>query len=198
MLNWPDKGETDWEERYRVEDMPWDKGAASPGLEDFLAARSELARGSVLVPGCGSGHDVREFARHGFRAVGLDLAPSALRLAREKTKAAGMSAEFQPGDFLADQPNELFDWVFEHTCFCAINPTRRDEYVQAVLRWLKPRGQFLAVNYLIEDVEGPPFGTTREEVVTRFSPHFEMVQEWVPRSFPNREGLERMFWWRRK
>jgi|ERR1041384_4939886 SAM-dependent methyltransferase len=197
ILRWPDKGETDWEERYRIKDTPWEKGAPSPGLEDFLAARAELPRGNVLVPGCGTGHDVRAWARHGFRGVGLDLARSAVGAAQTKTEE-GLSATFHLGDFLTDNPPELFDWVFEHTCFCAINPARRDDYVQAVLRWLKPGGHYLAVNYLIEDTDGPPFGTTREEVVMRFSPHFELRQDWVPRSYPNRTGLERMFWWRRR
>jgi hypothetical protein len=44
----------------------------------------------------------------------------------------------------------------------------------------------------------PPFGTTPVEVVERFQPHFEPVADWVPRSYPNRVGLERMFWWRRR
>jgi hypothetical protein len=91
----------------------------------------------------------------------------------------------------------LFDWVFEHTLFCAIRPEERDQYGQAVPRWLKPNGQYLAVNYLIPDRDGPPFGTTRQELLTRFSPRFELVTEWVPRSYPNRVGLERMFWWKR-
>jgi hypothetical protein len=101
-------------------------------------------------------------------------------------------------DFLRDDPPILFDWVFEHTLFCAIQPEERDEYVRAVLRWLKPEGQYLAVNYVIPDTDGPPFGTNREEVWKRFSPHFELLQEWVPRSYPNRIGLELMLWWQRK
>ena len=28
-----------WEQRYQTEDMPWEKGAPSPGLVDFLAER---------------------------------------------------------------------------------------------------------------------------------------------------------------
>ena len=49
-----------WEARYQSGDMPWEKGAPSPGLVDFLAAHPDLARGTVCVPGCGTGHDVRE------------------------------------------------------------------------------------------------------------------------------------------
>jgi len=189
---------TDWEERYQTGDMPWEKGGASPGLVDFLAARPQLERGTVLVPGCGTGHDARAWARAGFAATGLDISPSAIRLAAEKTRAAGLSAEFIPGDFLNDKPARAFDWVFEHTLFCAIDPERRDDYAAAVLRWLRPGGDYLAVNYFIPDTEGPPFGTTRAEAWARFSPHFELREEWVPRSYPNRTNLERMFWWRRR
>ena len=190
--------ETDWEERYQTGDMPWEKGEASPGLMDFLAAQSDLPRGAVAVPGCGTGHDARAWARAGFETWGFDLAPSAIRLGREKTEAAGLTASFVQADFLAADPPKQFDWLFEHTLFCAIDPSRRDDYVRAVLRWLRPGGQLLAIQYMIRDEQGPPFGVTQQELMERFTPHFDLVQGWVPRSYPNRTGLELMLWWRRK
>jgi methyl halide transferase len=189
---------SDWEAHYQSRDMPWEKGGPSPGLVDFLAAHPGLARGSVCVPGCGTGHDVRAWAQAGFGAFGYDIAPSAIRLAVEATQTDKFSAEFQLVDFLQAEPPFLFDWVFEHTLFCAIQPDERDAYLRAVLRWLKPQGQYLAVNYLIPDRDGPPFGTTRDELWRRFSPHFELLKEWVPRSYPNRTGLELMLWWSKK
>jgi len=191
-------GETYWEQRYQTADMPWEKGEGSPGLADFLASHPGFPAAPVVVPGCGTGHDARLWAAAGIEVVGLDIASSAVRLAQEKTAAAGLSATFQKADFLRDPPPRLFGCVFEHTLFCAIEPSERDLYVAAVMRWLRPQGQFLAVHYLIPDVEGPPFGTTRDEVVARFESHFELLEDWVPRSYPNRTGLERMFWWRRR
>ena len=188
---------TDWETRYQTGDMPWEKGAPSPGLVDFLAAHRDLTGETVCVPGCGTGHDAREWAGTGFRVYGYDLAPSAIRLSIERTRALGLHAEFRQMDFLRDAPPFQFDWIFEHTLFCAIDPSERELYVQAVWRWLKPGGQYLAVNYLIPDRDGPPFGTTREELIERFAPHFSLHSEWVPRSSPNRTGLERMLWWRK-
>lgn len=181
--------------------MPWEKGEPSPGLVDFLASHPLLQpnpKGTVLVPGCGTGHDVRAWAAAGFTATGADIAPSAIRLSQEKTNGSGLPANFIHMDFLTEPPQARFDWIFEHTCFCAIDPSRRDDYVRAVLGWLKPSGQFLAVHYFIPDKEGPPFGTDREEIIVRFSPHFDLVEDFVPRSYPNRTGLERLFWWRRK
>ena len=185
-----------WEQRYQTGETSFEKGAPSPGLVDFLAAHPELKKGTVCVPGCGTGHDVREFAKAGLDAFGFDIAPSAIQLCREKTRAAGLTATFQLADFLRDEPPRQFDWLFEHTLFCAIQPGERDDYVRAVLRWLKPGGNYLAVNYFICEPDGPPFPTTRAEQLERFSPHFDLMADWLPRSYPNRTGKEWMFWWR--
>jgi len=86
----------DWKERYRVGDTPWDKGRPSPPLKSFLARRR--VEGRVLVPGCGAGHDVRLLARAGAEAVGLDIVPQAIELARSYPPA-GRESDCV-GDFL--------------------------------------------------------------------------------------------------
>ena len=83
------------------------------------------------------------------------------------------------------------------TLFCAIPPTRRDDYAQALHRWLKPGGLYLAVNYMITDDNGePPFSTTTTELDERFGKTFELLRRWMPRSYESREGKELMNEWR--
>lgn len=193
-----------WEARYLSGDTRWDKGVPAPGLIEFLQARPELPRGSVAVPGCGSGHDARAWCDFGFNARGFDIAPGAIRLALQRTEAwrttapAGTPApSFSLCDFLRDNPPFRFDYVFEHTLFCAIQPAERGAYVEALLRWLKPRGDYLAVNYIVCDGK-PPFPVSRAELWARFRPRFHLIDQWVPRSYHNRAGRELMCWWRRK
>jgi methyl halide transferase len=187
-----------WENRYQTKDMPWEKGEPSPGLVDFLAAHRELPGETVCVPGGGTGHDALEWAKAGFRVYGYDIAPSAIQLSTERARAAGLRGEFRIADFLRDEPPFLFDWIFEHTLFCAIQLQERELYVNAIRRWLKPGGHYLAVNYMIvEDDDRPPHPSTREELVKRFSPFLGLKSDWLPRSYPNRAGRERMFWWHR-
>lgn len=203
-----------WEARYQSGETHWEKGAPSPGLVDFLREHPELPRGTVAVPGCGFGHDVRAWASFGFTAYGYDIAPSAVQLAQQRTEEwmtakpdpAGGVPPFNPkanvpsfglGNFLTDDPPFRFDYVFEHTLFCAINPTDRDRYVEAVQRWLKPGGTYIAVNYILCDGE-PPFPVRREELWQRFRPHFHLIDQWIPRSYHNRTGCELMCWWRGK
>ena len=184
-----------WESLYQAGDLRWDKGAPSPGLVDFLATHKHLPGNTVCVPGGGTGHDAGEWARAGFRVYGYDLAPTAVRLSRARADSNGWQAQFRVIDFLRADPPFQFDWLFEHTLFCAIQPEERELYVRAVQRWVKPGGYYLAVNYLIPDTDGPPFGTTRAEILQRFSPHFHLLEDWVPRSYPTRTGLERIFHW---
>lgn len=141
------------------------------------------------------GHDVRAWAAKGLEAVGIDIAPSAVARAQDRADADGAKAQFLHLDFLRAEPPRRFDWVFEHTCFCAIQPDERALYIEAVRRWLKPGGHYLAVNYTHYDLGGPPFKTDRLELEQLFAPHFRLREEWTPRSYPNREGLELMLLW---
>ena len=185
-----------WEDRYQSGDMRWDKGAPVPGLVEFLREHPELPRGTVAVPGCGLGHDVRAWAHFGFNATGFDIAPSAIRLAA-KDPINTVRAAFTLADFLHDAPPSQFDYLFEHTLFCAIQLEQRDAYVDALLRWIKPGGTYLAINYIVCE-GGPPFPVSRSELWHLFRPHFHLIDQWIPRSYPNRTGRELMCWWRRK
>jgi SAM-dependent methyltransferase len=190
---------TDWEEHYQKGDTPWDKGEPSPGLIDFLDLHPELNAGDVLVPGCGLAHDVRAWIPHARRVTGMDLSPTAVKAAGELTRDQGLSAEIKVGNFLNSDSEDRFDWIFEHTLFCAITRDLRPNYVKGVLNRLKPGGDYLAVYYLLVEGEDehPPYSSTREEIQALFSPHFEMQSECVPRSYPKRQGREWMVWWKK-
>ena len=188
----------DWEKRYQTGDTPWEKGAPAPPLLEWMARRGPL-RGNVLVPGCGSGYDVRAIAAsQTSQVVGLDVAPSALDRARRFSLSGRES--YQLANFF-ELPSGLlgrFEWVFEHTCFCAIDPRQRPDYVQAAVGALGPEGFLLAIFYLnpwdpgeAPAEGGPPFGVTRDELDQLFGPYFALVEEWCPSvAYPGREGRE--------
>jgi len=189
---------SEWEERYRTGNAHWDHGAPSPGLLEFLHQHPELPKGSVAVPGCGTGHDVLAWAQSGFEPHGCDIAPSAVRLGTQRLLEAGLAANFARADFLHEDPPQQYDYLWEHTLFCAIHPDQRQQYVDAVCRWLKPDGTYLAVNYIVCGPEGPPWAVSATELWQRLTPHFDLIDQWIPRSYPNRCGKEQMLWWRRK
>ncbi len=186
---------TDWEGQYQKGETPWDKGAPGPGLVDFLAL--EPIRGRVLVPGCGVGHDVRALAAKADEVVGLDIAPSAIEGAARFPRIG--NERYELGNLFDLRPHlrGAFDWVWEHTCFCAIDPSMRAAYVDAVAAALKPEGKLLAIYYLDpghdSPDEGPPFGVSVAELDALFLRRFHLDCEWLPvRAYPGREGREWM------
>jgi len=188
---------TDWEARYQADDTPWDKGESAPPLREFL--QRERIAGRVLVPGCGAGHDVRLLAQQGAEVTGLDIAPSALQLLESKPKVANET--YRLGNFLELDPEftAQFDWLFEHTCLCAIEPEDRTRYAKSAAAALKPGGQFLAIFYqIVEDYDGsgPPHPIDDAEIEALFGDNFTMKEIWMPTAtYESRAGgKEQMRW----
>jgi methyl halide transferase len=190
-----DPRELEWQRRYEQDDTPWDKGAPAPALVSYL--RESDISGHVLVPGCGRGHEVRALGMQpNCTVVGLDLSPAAIAKASQlaaNSKAAA-SASFLVGDFFR-LPSEMtgsFDWLVEHTCFCAIEPEWRPDYVLAASSALRTGGKIFGIFYLNPHTEsGPPFAVSREELAELFDPHFTLLAQWLPsESFPGRENRE--------
>jgi SAM-dependent methyltransferase len=148
----------------------------------------------VAVPGCGRGHDVRLLARRGYDAVGFDFAPVAVAEARALAARECSAAVFEQRDVLAlDRAlDHAFDGVWEYTCFCAIDPARRGEYVRAVAALLRPGGWLLGCFFPLRAAgAGPPFPVTRAEVRRRLGAAFTIERAFAPiRSAPGRQGRE--------
>ena len=168
---------------------------------DAVSADTTETAAVVKANGYGLGVQpvARALAKAGWSVTGLDLAPSSVPLAKRLADEEGLAIDYRVGDFLSDEPHQPFDLLFEHTLFCAIPPTRRSDYVQALRGWLKPGGLYLAVNYMITDDNGePPFSTTTAELDARFGEPFELLRRWTPRSYESREGKELMNEWKMK
>ena len=190
----------DWNQAYRTGDTPWDKGRPAPPLVEFL--EREMIRGRVLVPGCGVGHDVRLLAAQGAEVIGLDLAPAAVELARRFPPES--DERYHCGDFCS-LPREYigaFDYVFEHTCLCAIDPADRSAYARSAAAALRPGGHLLAIFYRRvqnDDGAGPPYPIEGAELDGLFGTDFETVESYSPRrTYPSRPfGCEEVRWMRR-
>ena len=185
----------EWQRRYQESDTPWDKGSAAPALLKFL--HEKQISGRILVPGCGRGHEVRALAGvPETTVIGLDISSTAVAEARKLAEGFTREQEiaFIEGDFLELSPRfkRSFDWLVEHTCFCALEPQQRTAYVRSASAALHTGGRIFGIFYLNPDTEsGPPFAISREELSELFDPSFSLLEEWVPKeSFPGREGRE--------
>jgi len=78
----------------------------------------------------------------------------------------------------------------------------REQYLDAITPLIKPGGYLIGpffMNTGLRIEEGPPFFTTRDQVITNFERELELIWEAIPdRSYPGREGRERVMIWQKK
>ena len=187
---------TDWDQCYQQGATPWDKGEPSPPLEAWLAGRQ--LSGRALVPGCGLGHDLARVTAAGIEATGLDIAPTAVERARAAYPQ--LADCFVLSDLFAP-PAEWeghFDWIFEHTCLCALPPSRRGDYEQVVAPLLRPGGRLVGVWFIEPEMDpgesGPPFALPLAELDALFpADRWRVLDDAVPDvAYPGRHGRERL------
>lgn len=185
-----------WENLYVQGEDGWELREPAPGLVAWLDGGGRLGPpgARVAVPGCGRGHDARLLARHGYRVDGFDFAAPAVMEARTLAAREGVEASFELRDVftLAADHGEAFDGVWEYTCFCAIDPARRADYVEVVRAILKPGGTLLGCFYpLREGGDGPPYPVALAEVERLLAPGFRVEESRAPAaSVERRHGLE--------
>jgi methyl halide transferase len=184
-----------WEQRYQAGDDPWDLGVPTPPLSNLLDSDQAPLPGRMAALGVGSGWDALRFAAAGFDVVGFDFAPSAIARARQNAVTQGLNVAFVQHDIFAlpSEWHHRFDYVLEHTCFCAIDPALRSDYVQVVRQLLRPEGKLIGLFFTHDRDGGPPFGVTAQGIRDYFEPYFE-VRRLTPAtdSIAQRQGEEHL------
>jgi SAM-dependent methyltransferase len=184
-----------WQDLYDRRQDGWELGGPHPSL-GHLVETTLLPRGRVAVPGCGRGHDARLLASHGYDVVGFDFTDAAVQEARRLSREAGVAVQFEQRDIfgLARDYAGTFEGVWEYTCYCAIEPRRRAEYIGTVAAILRPGGWFLACFFPVRSGGGgPPFPVSKAEVRRLLAPQFRIERAGPPpRPVPRRAGQEWM------
>ncbi|XP_066364532.1 probable thiol methyltransferase 2 isoform X1 [Miscanthus floridulus] len=192
-----------WEEGV----TPWDLGQPTPAVVDLVNSGT-LPGGdhdgratTVLVPGCGAGHDVVALSGAGRFVVGLDISEAAIHKARQRAAAAdGNSFDFVAADFFTWEPPDKFDIIFDYTFFCAFEPSMRPAWAKRIADLLKQDGELITLMYLAEGQEaGPPFNTAvvdYEEVLNPLGLVMNSIQD-NEVAVQSRKGMEKMARWKR-
>lgn len=138
----PPHGKMDWEQMYQakpVETMHWYYPQLEQDIIDTLNSLG-IKEGKLLDLGTGPGVQAIALAKLGFTVTATDIAPTAIRLARERAAREGVQVNFQQDDILNTQLEEQFDSIIDRGCFHAMAPDQRQTFVEKVSRLLKPGG----------------------------------------------------------
>jgi SAM-dependent methyltransferase len=166
-----------WDERYRAARTPWDFGGVPEALQRFLADTPPLGR--VLIPGCGTGHEVRAFLQAGWQVTAIDFSPAAVERVRAGLPGGARTpVDVVLGDFFTHPlPAQSFDAVYERTFLCALAPTRWSDVVRRVVEVLKPGGSWFGFYFFGDKDDGPPYGLAADEARHLFDRDFEVTQD---------------------
>lgn len=131
-----------WDASYRDGPAPWDIGRPQPTIVR-LASAGRFS-GAVLDAGCGTGENALHVASLGLSVLGVDVAETALAIAREKSRARGIKVEFAAADaFQLDCLRRNFDTVLDCGLFHTFDVNERPEYVASLTSVTQHDGTFM-------------------------------------------------------
>jgi SAM-dependent methyltransferase len=120
-----------WDASYYDGPAPWDMGRPQPAIMR-VASEGGFA-GAVLDVGCGTGENALLAAALGLSVLGVDVAETALAIAREKARDRRIESEFASADtFHLERLGRIFKTVFDCGLFHSFDPDERPGYVASL------------------------------------------------------------------
>ena len=183
-----------WERSYRSGEMGWDLGKSTPILNQWIETCKDPL--TICVLGAGNGWDAVNFAKKGHLITAVDFAESAVKNMQAAARRSDLKMEILHMDIFELNLiySNKFDVVIEYTCFCAIDPSRRREYLEMVRHILKPKGELVGLLFPIDKDPsdgGPPYAVELDPTIKLISEYLSLIIQEVPTmSIKAREGRE--------
>jgi SAM-dependent methyltransferase len=185
-----------WEVRYRENFTPWDAGRVPAFLAELV--RTGKKPGAVLVPGCGSAHDVAFMAKHGWDVLAVDFSPAAVEAA--KALLGEYADRVRQADYFGDTLKPAsFEFIYERAFLCALPRRLWDDWARRTAELLAPGGLLAGYFFFDSNEKGPPFGLQAGELEALLSANFALEEERLPDdSIPVFKDKERWMVWRKR
>ncbi len=158
-----------WDASYEGPDpAPWDIGRPQ---DAFVRVASEGAfTGDVLDAGCGSGEHALLAAALGHRVLGVDVAATAIELARAKAVERRIDAEFALADaFELDGLRRRFATVLDCGLFHTCDEEERTRYVASLASVTERRGTLHLLCFSDDAPDIGPHPISQNVLCTAFS-----------------------------
>jgi SAM-dependent methyltransferase len=163
-----------WDASYHDGPAPWDIGQPQPAIVR-LASGGGFA-GAVLDAGCGTGENALHVASLGLSVLGVDVAETALAIAREKArekaKDRAIEVEFAPADaFQLQSLGRMFETVLDCGLFHTFDDSdERTRYVASLASVTKHDGTLYVLCFSDDGPDTGPHPISQEELRTAFNP----------------------------
>ncbi len=159
-----------WDASYRGGPAPWDIEAPQAAIP--RRAAEGAFTGAVLDAGCGTGDNALHLAAMGLRVVGVDVAATAVAIAREKAASRGLDAEFLVADALhLGRLGRVFDTVLDCALLHTFDGDERRAYVASLASVTRPGATAFVLCFSDADPEAAgPHPIAEDELRAAFGP----------------------------
>jgi ubiquinone/menaquinone biosynthesis C-methylase UbiE len=134
-----------------------------------LAAEGGFA-GAVLDAGCGTGENALHVASLGLSVLGVDVAETALAIARAKAADRGIKAEFAAADaFQLERLGRRFETVLDCGLFHTFDVDERPEYVASLAAVTEHEGILYVLCFSDSGPDTGPHPISQEDLRAAFN-----------------------------
>jgi SAM-dependent methyltransferase len=157
-----------WDASYQAGPAPWDIGHPQPAI--VRLASDGGFTGAVLDAGCGTGENALHVASFGSPVLGVDVAETALTMARQKARDRGLEVEFAAADALhLERLERRFQTVLDCGLFHTFNSDERPEYVASLESVTEQGGTLYVLCFSDDGPDTGPHPVRREELGAAFN-----------------------------
>jgi SAM-dependent methyltransferase len=158
-----------WDASYHGGPAPWDTGRPQPAVVR-LASEGGFA-GTVLDAGCGTGENALHLASLGLPVLGVDVAETALAIARAKAHDRGIKVAFAAADALQlDRLGRRFATVLDCGLFHTLDRDERPGYVASLASVTEHGGTLYVLCFSDDGPDPGPHPVSQEELRAAFNP----------------------------
>src|SRR5882757_7703773 len=145
---------------------PWSLGEPQPEIAALIDQGK--IQGDVLDAGCGEAALALQMAALGHNTVGLDAAPTAIKLAKAEAASQGLAnASFEVADISAFTGYDgRFGTIVDSTLFHAMPVELRDGYQRSIVRAAAPGASYFVLVFDATNwpASGPAHPVTEQEL----------------------------------
>lgn len=157
-----------WDASYQDGPAPWDIGGPQPAV--VRLAEAGRFGGAVLDAGCGTGENTLHIASLGLSVLGVDVAETALAMARATAEERGIEASFAVADaFQLEQLGRRFDTVLDCGLFHTLDGDERPAYVASLASVTEPDGTLYVLCFSDQGPATGPHPVTEGELRAAFA-----------------------------
>ena len=158
-----------WDASYHDGPAPWDIGRPQPAIVRLASAGGFT--GAVLDAGCGTGENALHIASLGVPVLGIDVAGTALAIAREKAVHCGIEVEFAAADaFQLERLGRRFETVLDCGLFHTFDVNEQPGYVASLASVTEHNGTLYVLCFSDEGPDTGPHPVSEEALRAAFHP----------------------------